>query len=468
MSRTTIDTSVLPVSLIEVCQHLAHTNATAWLVGGCVRDLLLGITPNDFDLEVFNLPVESLQKALKKMGRVELVGKQFGVFKLWLGELEIDVALPRTEQKKTQGHRGFLINSDPHLSPEAATSRRDFTINAMMLNPLTGQLLDFHNGEKDLNNKQLRHVSHAFSEDPLRPLRAMQFAARFGFSLHHEAAALCRDLIGEAVTLPKERVWAEWQKWSRSPYPSYGLQLLMDSGWITLYPELQALVDCPQDPHWHPEGNVWIHILQCCDQAAAIASRNELQPSLRQRLVFAALSHDFGKPVATTIGHHGRIISPGHSEAGVKPADAFLSSIGAPASLFDYIKPLVLEHITHLHGEPSDRAVRRLAHRLEPANIELWEMLVEADASGRAPALPSRPALEWLNKATLLQHHQNQPRPILTGKLLLALGVAPGPSMGHLLKSAYEAQLDGYIFDELSAISWYKAQYPSALVNHLK
>ncbi|PJA34430.1 MAG: tRNA nucleotidyltransferase [Zetaproteobacteria bacterium CG_4_9_14_3_um_filter_53_7] len=455
MSSITVDTSTLPASLIEVCQRLAHTNAIAWLVGGCVRDLLLGITPKDFDLEVFNLPAESLEKALKKMGRVELVGKQFGVFKLWVDGLEIDVALPRTEQKTAQGHRGFLVNSEPYLSPEAAASRRDFTINAMMLNPLTGQILDFHNGKKDLSNKTLRHISHAFNEDPLRPLRAMQFASRFGLSLHQDTAALCHGLIGEASTLPRERVWAEWKKWSQGPYPSYGLQLLMDSGWITLYPELQALVGCPQDPHWHPEGDVWTHTLQCCDQAAAIASRNELQPLLRQRLVFATLCHDFGKPSVTATGQHGRIISPGHSEAGMMLANSFLSAIGAPASLSDHIGPLVREHITHLHSDPSDRAVRRLAHRLEPANIELWEMLVEADASGRAPAQPSRPALEWLKRATLLQHHQNQPRPILTGKLLIALGKDPGPTMGLILKAAYEAQLDGYIQDETSAVSWY-------------
>jgi len=457
MTSVTVDMNTLPPVLIKVCERLSQEHATTWLVGGCVRDLLLGVAPKDFDLEVYGLPSELLQNTLKKLGRVELVGKQFGVFKLWLKGLEIDVALPRTEQKASQGHTGFRVDSNPELSPQAASSRRDFTINALMLNPLTGQLLDFHNGEKDLKNKILRHVSHAFSEDPLRPLRAMQFAARFGLALHHESAALCRGLVAEASTLPRERIWTEWQKWSYSPYPSYGLQLLIDSGWITLYPELGALVTCPQDPHWHPEGSVWTHTLQCCDQASAIASREQLQPPARQRLVFAALCHDLGKPSVTTTNNHGHICSPGHSEAGVLPAKSFLSSIGAPSPFFEYLGPLVREHITHLHGEPTERAVRRLAHRLEPANIETWEMLVEADASGRAPAPPSRPALEWLNKAILLQHHQNRPRPILTGKLMLELGADPGPIMGQLLKLAYEAQLDGLIIDEQSAIAWYEA-----------
>ncbi|GAV21121.1 tRNA nucleotidyltransferase [Mariprofundus micogutta] len=419
---------------------------------------MLGMPPKDFDLEVYNVPAELLRETLENIGKVEFVGKQFGVFKLWYKEIEIDVALPRTERKTARGHSGFMVDSDPSLSPEIASLRRDFTINAMMLNPLTGQMHDFHGGKKDLQNKKLRHVSKAFSEDPLRPLRAMQFAARFGFSLHDESVDLCRELIAEAAYLPPERIWTEWQKWSCAPYPSYGLQLLIDSGWISLYPELQAIVDCPQDPHWHPEGDVWTHTLQCCDQASAIASKNNLLAVVRQRLVFAALCHDYGKPSVNTTGHQGRIRSPGHSEAGIKPAQSFLNGIGAPLSLLDYVEPLVREHITHLHGEATERAVRRLAHRLEPANIELWEMLVEADASGRAPAPPSRPALEWLHKAVQLQNHQNRPHPILTGKLMLKMGAQPGILMGKILKSAYEAQLDGCIYDKQSAIAWYQKQ----------
>jgi len=453
---SSVDVRKLPPSLIQVYQRLADAGATTWLVGGSVRDMLLDITPKDFDLEVYGLAADPLQKILKKLGRVEFVGKQFGVFKLWLADIEIDVALPRTERKTSSGHRGFTIDSDPSLTPEIATLRRDFTINALMLNPKTGEILDLHDGKKDLKNGILRHVSEAFSEDPLRPLRAMQFAARFKLSLAKETALLCRELITEGGTLPKARVWSEWKKWCHAAYPSYGLQVLIDSGWNALYPELHALVDCPQSPHWHPEGNVWLHTLQCCDQAAAIAERNQLNALLRQQLMFATLCHDLGKPLTTSRNEDGNIISPGHSEAGIKPTKSFMTTIGAPVSLIAFLFPLIKEHITHLHGKPTDRAIRRLAHRLEPANIELWEMLVEADTSGRFPAPPGRPALIWLEQAEALHSHLEKPEPLLTGKMLLEMDVSPGPEMGRILDTAYHAQLDGEISDTASAMRWYR------------
>ncbi|MDQ6992889.1 MAG: HD domain-containing protein, partial [Mariprofundus sp.] len=239
-------------------------------------------------------------------------------------------------------------------------------------------------------------------------------------------------------------------------FPSYGLQALKDSGWLELYPELQALIGCPQAPRWHPEGDVWTHTLQVCDQAAQIACKNDLDDATTEYLLFAALSHDFGKPVCTTLAESGDLCSPGHSEAGIAPAKQFMRKIGAPARLFTYIHPLILDHITHLHGKPTPRAIRRLAHRLDPANIELWEMLVEADASGRCPAPPSRPALAWLRESQRLQYDQKKPSPVLTGKILMKMGVMPGPSMGKVLDRAYHAQLDGEISDEQSAIAWYQ------------
>jgi len=454
---TTLDPSELPAALIHVCKAIAAANGTAWLVGGSVRDMLLDIKPKDFDLEVYRIESEALQRVLNKLGRVEFVGRQFGVFKLWIADMEIDVALPRTEKKTAQGHRGFAIDSDPFLSPETASLRRDFTINALMLNPLTGDMLDFHGGYNDLTNNTLRHVSEAFNEDPLRPLRAMQFAARFKLRLDCGTAALCRKLITEAKSLPLSRIWSEWKKWSHAPHPSYGLQALIDSGWVDLYPELHALMDCPQNPRWHPEGDVWIHTLQCCDQAAAIALRNKLAFPAREQLVFAALCHDLGKPLSTSRNELGDIISPGHSEAGIKPTISLLHAIGAPTSLATYLAPLIREHIAHLSGEPTERAIRRLAHRLEPANIERWEMLVEADASGRDPSPPSRPALGWLKQAEKIHHHQQKAKPLLTGKTLLALGMAPGPAMGEVLRIAYNAQIDGDITDLPTAMAWAKA-----------
>jgi len=452
-----LNTNDLPESLFNLCQQLRRAGGTAWLVGGCVRDLILGIQPKDFDLEVYGLEPNILQKTLEKLGRCQHVGQQFGVFKLCFEGVEFDVALPRCEKKTGTGHRAFEISPDPFISIHKASLRRDFTINAMMFDPLEQTFIDDHGGLSDLENKILSHVSPAFSEDPLRPLRAMQFAARFQLTLAPETASLCRDLLHEAGTLSMHRVWMEWQKWSHAPHPSYGLQALHDSGWLSLYPELEALLHCPQSPHWHPEGDVWVHTLLVCDQAANIANRNQLDSIQTEQLVFAALCHDLAKPETTHIDDvTGNISSPGHCEAGVPVAKVFLNSIAAPTRIITYIAPLIAEHLAHLHGEPSPRAVRRLAHRLEPANIESWEMLVEADASGRSPRPPCRAALHWLQAAQELQHHHNKPEALLNGKILLRLGVTPGPEMGDILNKAYEAQLDGLFQDEASAISWFR------------
>ncbi|MDX8395145.1 MAG: HD domain-containing protein, partial [Mariprofundaceae bacterium] len=388
-----LDLTQLPTPLLTLCQHIQHLNGKAWLVGGCVRDLMLDQTPNDYDIEVFGFEMSVLQSTLNQLGRTELVGQQFGVLKLWMAGFVFDVALPRSEIKSGPGHKGFDVTPDPFISEYNASLRRDFSINAMMFDPLSNTLLDHHDGVKDLKNRILRHVSPAFSEDPLRPLRAMQFAARFQLQLHPQTDVLCSTLIEEASSLPKERIWTEWQKWSHAPYPSYGLKALRDSDWLSLYPGIEDLVDCPQSPDWHPEGDVWNHTLQVCDQAASVAMRYQLDSQTTEILVFAALCHDLGKPESTTVDQAGHIRSLGHSQSGVPIAIHLLDQIAAPRRFAPHIAALVAEHITHINGEPTPRAVRRLSHRLEPVNIELWEMLVEADASGRAPAPASRPAL---------------------------------------------------------------------------
>jgi len=303
----------------------------------------------------------------------------------------------------------------------------------------------------------LRHVSPAFAEDPLRVLRAMQFAARFKLRLAEDTAVLCHRLLPEATTLPCSRIWCEWQKWAHAEYPSWGLQTLKDSGWLSCYPELNALQGCLQDARWHPEGDVWIHTLQVCDQAARVAKRQKLGKAERELLLFAALCHDVGKPMTTFCDAEGHIHSPKHHEVGMQSATTFLQSIAAPKQLVNHAALLVYDHMAHLCGEPTARAIRRLAHRLEPVSIEMWEMLVEADASGRHPSPACRPARIWLEKAEALGSHVEKVKPIVTGVWLLARGAASGKGMGVIIKDAYEAQLDGLFDDEASAEQWWLA-----------
>ncbi len=454
-----LNPTLLPDAVIDLCIRLKSFGGNAYLVGGAVRDLTLGIQLKDIDIEVYGLDLELLNNHLKKMGRTEHVGKQFGVTKLWSGGYEIDIALPRTEKKTEAGHRGFDVTPDPDIAPETASLRRDFTINAMMYDPIENRLLDFHNGRDDLARRILRHVSPAFAEDPLRVLRGMQFAARFSLTMNPETAELCRSLLSEAETLPSSRIWCEWQKWACSGHPSYGLKVLEQSGWIKLYPELGALIDCPQDPVWHPEGDVWEHTCQVVDQAARITTRYQWSSKTRELMLFSALCHDLGKPPCTFRDKKGVIRSPGHSKEGMVHTSSLLKRIGAPKKIEQFTLPLVQEHITHLHGEPTPKAIRHLAARLSPASIEVWEALVEADASGRAPSPVSRPAEAWLKQAELMAYKQQKPRPIVTGKLLQELGVHPGIKMGEIIDAAYRAQLDGEFHDIATGTAWYQ-QYP--------
>jgi len=448
------DINGLPAVLNTVCSRISDCGGRAWLVGGSVRDMLLGHIPKDFDLEVYGLDTDQLMTAVHHLGRCQEVGKQFAVTKLWAEGVEIDLALPRTEHKTGEGHRAFDVQPDPKLDERTASERRDFTINAMMLDPLTGDLLDFHDGRRDLKSGVLRHVSPAFAEDPLRPLRAVQFAARFKLTLDASTAELCRQLLVEADTLPAARIWEEWRKWAQGDSPSFGLDVLQASGWLSLYPQLEALIGCEQEEEWHPEGDVWIHTKLTLDAAASIATRYGWAGKTREIIMLSALCHDLGKPPTTFRHESGRIRSTGHAEAGIEPSLSFLRNIAVPQQLIQHILPLVHEHLIHLHGQPSARAVRRLAHRLQPAHIEMWEALVEADASGRHPLPADRPALAWLQQAQEMTIQLTAPKALACGAMLIDMGLDPGPAMGELLDAAYQAQLDGEFSDTAGASDW--------------
>jgi tRNA nucleotidyltransferase (CCA-adding enzyme) len=429
------------------------------IVGGAVRDALRGTDRKDFDpefdIEVYGLPIDQLSDLLASFGRVDAVGRSFGILKLRTpAGHELDISLPRRESKIGAGHRGFLAAPDPTMTPHEAAARRDFTWNALALTP-EGELLDFFGGAADLSAGIIRHTTAAFAEDPLRVLRAMQFAARFDMRLAPETAALCRTLLPEAATLATERIWGEWQKWAiKGRKPAAGLRVLVETGWLALYPELENLIGCPQDPVWHPEGQVFQHTLHVVDAAAAIAEREQLGDDQRAILLFAALCHDLGKPATTGINAKGRIGSPGHAQAGVEPTDMLLRRIGCPRALIAHILPLVREHMAHIGMQVSDRTVRRLALRLAPATITQWGRLVEADHSGRPPLPPSNPGAEIVALAEQLSVSNGRPTPILYGRHLIALGMAPGPALGATLERAYHAQIDGAFDSVEEGLAW--------------
>src|ERR1019366_8171117 len=202
------------------------------LVGGGVRDWLLGLPSKDFDIEVAGVDFEGLRRALSPFGAADIVGRSFGVLKVRGAGGEYDFSLPRRESKTGAGHRGFAVRPDPTLGDADAAARRDFTVNSIAQDPFTGALADPFGGQADLRARILRHTGPAFREDPLRVLRAFQLAARFDFSLAPETAALCREMVPSFAELPVERVWGEWDKWAvKSMRPSRGLGVLEETGW---------------------------------------------------------------------------------------------------------------------------------------------------------------------------------------------------------------------------------------------
>jgi len=438
--------------------------AEAYLVGGCVRDRLLGLQTKDFDVEVFGLAFDRLASVLGRWGRVDVVGRSFGVAKLTVAAGETyDFSLPRRDSKVAPGHRGFEVTFDPDLEPRDAAARRDFTINALMWHVRRGVLLDFFGGEADLRAGRLRHTSAAFDEDPLRVLRGMQFAGRFRLTGSPETLALCRGIVSRHPELAVERIREEWFKWAeRSAAPSAGLRWLRDSGWIAHYPELAALPGVPQDPEWHPEGDVWIHTLHCLDALVSLSDWQSADLSTRRLLSFAVLCHDFGKPSCTrTESRDGRlrVVSPGHEAAGGPFARAFLERIQAPEALVARVVPLVENHLAHLQ-EASARGVRRLATRLAPATLEQLMTLVTADAFGRPPNPRNEPPglARLRDQARDLALASQAPRPILLGRHLLELGLTPGPVFRQLLDAAFDAQLDGAFGDLEGARGWLQAR----------
>ncbi len=416
------------------------------IVGGFVRDSLLNAESKDVDIEVYGMSLEQIEEVLiDNEFRVDAVGKAFGVLKI---DNEIDVSVPRRENKVGVGHKGFNVMPDPDMSVEEAASRRDFTINSMAMS-VYGDIIDPFGGVGDLSIGVLVPTSSAFVEDPLRVLRGMQFAARFNLVPSENFLMMSRGMVDLFGDLPKERVWEEWKKWAlKGVLPSVGLDLLVETKWIVHFPEINALRDVPQDPEWHPEGDVFVHTKHVVDAAAEIADREQLGEHDRLVLMFAALAHDFGKP-STTKMQDGRWRSRGHCQDGVEPAEQFLLRIGAPLAIIAEVKPLISEHLVHAGiDDPSPKAVRRLANRIAPASIEALGRLVESDHSGRPPLPKGNPFQVWVDKAHSLNVFSEKPQPILMGRHLMEMGVEPGRSMGVLLNKAFESQLDG-VFDNL-------------------
>jgi len=447
------DSFEIPDKVLKLAQTVRDAGGRALLVGGCVRDMLMGVQAKDWDLEVYDLEPAKLRELLDRFGSVNVVGEAFTVYKL--GH-DIDVSLPRRERKSGRGHRAFVIEGDPGMSIAEATRRRDFTINAILHDPLTTELIDPFHGQDDIKAGILRAVfGNTFAEDSLRVLRAAQFAARFEFEIEPDTVRLSQAI--DLTDLPAERICGEIEKLLlRARRPSKGLDWLRKLGAIDqLFPEIRSLIGVPQEPEWHPEGDVYVHTLLVTDRARELV--DDLPYAKQLTVMLAAVAHDFGKP-PTTEFVEDRWRSRGHEEAGVVPTESFLDRLKIHTidgyDVRRQVIALVREHLKpgefyKKRDEVGEGAFRRLARKCE---LDLLYRVAKADSLGRNAEWVSRQkwygseAQDWfIERARELEVEQRAPAPILLGRHLLELGLTPGPKMGEITRAVYEMQLDGRV-----------------------
>ncbi|MEO5927882.1 MAG: hypothetical protein ABIO72_04130 [Patescibacteria group bacterium] len=463
----------------KVTDAITAQGGKAYLVGGFVRDALLGVISNDIDLEVYGIDATALEVLLESLfpGHVHVVGKAFGILRIGQDGFTLDIALPRRESKQGSGHRGFVVEGDSTMSIEDASRRRDFTVNAMLIDLSTWELVDPFQGQRDLEAHMLRVVDPmTFPDDPLRVYRAIQLSARLGFSAEPATRELLASMVsrGEIEELSKERITDELKKLLlKAERPSIGFALMRELGIIERsYPELTALIGTEQEHDWHPEGDVWIHSLMVVDAAAQLIHHGDEAFSENEKLsiMLGALCHDLGKP-ATTEHVEGRVRSRGHEAAGVAPTTLLLShwtfghEVGYAAEIAaaEHLKPGMLCNDLEkgrITKEQYENAVRRLVMRISPVSWGVLLAISEADWRGRGlegvATAPYEHGMLFRDAMTELEA-RSELRPLLEGRDLLALGLTPGPRIGELLKRVETERDQGRIKTREEAFEWVKA-----------
>jgi len=450
-------------ALSGLADAIRSQGGRAIVVGGAARDMLVGqmrgkpISAKDVDIEVFGMEPGAIRALLESRHSVDATGASFEVLKAHVKGTKhpLDVSVPRREKAIGEGHRDFEVSADPTMSFAEAARRRDFTIGAMGFDPLTGELLDPYGGAADLAAGVLRHVSDAFDEDPLRALRAARFAARFGLEVHPETVEKCRGLRAQGELLPVERRWGEIEAtMSQAPTPGRALHVLDEIEWIDMFGPLADLRGVEQDPHWHPEGDVFTHTAHVLDYWAEHLKTGDEE--IDMIVSTAAMCHDLGKP-GTSVVKDGRITSYNHEAAGVVPTKELLEGLGQVA-LAKKVVPLVENHLAPIQlfeAGASDKAVRRLSTKVD--DLSLLAAVCEADQGGRPPLDPARAreATAWLmERASALGVDQGPPKALARGDHLIEMGLKPGPEFKELLGQAWEAQIDGDISSEEEARSF--------------
>lgn len=451
------------------CLQTAGASAI-YIVGGSVRNFFMGKDINDYDMEIYGLTSDQILAAVSGLGSVSLVGNHFKVIKLRTSpEVEFDLSIPRREWKTGPMHVDFHIEVDPTMTTFDAASRRDYAINSGMYDVQNDTLVDHFGFIHDIEHKILRPTSSQFADDPLRVLRGMWLAG-MGFHMPARYNAMMASLAKYYPTISRERVYEEWEKWAgRSDIPSAGIEFLLNAGWLGIYPEINELVGCPQEPKHHPEGDAFIHTMMVMDyMVQVIFPRVGISKETEAHIILTdtALLHDSAKPQTTYRDpEDGQIKSPGHDQMGAEiMVPRFMERIGRSNPdqrktdhLVEMIKVLTANHMRHIGlKNPTRKNVRSMA--LDVGNLKYLSYIVEADNSGRFPkpgGLP--PQMEAIMKiAAEIELEEAKPKPILSGEILIGLGMNPGVAIGKMIRESFEAQMNDEFVDMDGAIAWAK------------
>ncbi|MEM4204259.1 MAG: HD domain-containing protein [Candidatus Methanomethylicaceae archaeon] len=433
-----------------VAEAFKAAGGRALLVGGAARDILFGAEPKDLDFEVYNLTAEVVEQVAAKLGKVVAVGRAFGILKVITPQGEIDISLPRRENKIGVGHRGFAVNVDPFMEPLEAARRRDFTMNAIAYDPLRNEVLDLYNGAEDIAARRLEVTDpEKFKEDPLRVLRATQFIARYDLTATERTKNVCREILSTLRELPRERVREEFYKLlMKGQKIGKALKFAAEIGYLQEYvPELAALIGIPQNAKYHQEGDAFEHTCLVADAAARL--RDEVPQEWRFSFMLAALFHDIGKATTTKQLPDGTYVSYGHAEEGARQIKSLLERLGLP-DYVKYVEKLVAYHMQPLNwwfekqkgNEPKAGAWRRLSRDLAPIPIDVLAKLANADVDGMRGEgqREGQQIAKWFSEtAEKMGVLKEAPSTLIRGRDLIDMGFRPGREFGLVIKAAEEA-----------------------------
>lgn len=421
----------------EIAFHVKKNGGRTFFVGGCVRDLILGVECKDIDIEVHGISPSVLEQIIDRFGEKITIGVSFGIYNI-KGH-SIDIAIPRKESLRGTGHKDFDVIVDPFVGTQNAAIRRDFTINSLMQDVLTGEIIDHFNGINDLKNHKIRHVCEkTFIEDPLRVLRACQFAARLNFSVSIDTIELCKTM--DLSKIPAERVVEELKKaLLKSNKPSIFFETLRKMDQLDYwFKEVKDLIGVEQNPHFHQEGDVWTHTMMVLD----VATKYRDKVNNPFGFMLSALTHDFGKPSSTKI-INGVIHSYCHEINGIEVAKNFIKRLTNENELIKYVL-----NMTEYHMKPNILAFGNAS--IKDSNM-MFDLSVDplgliflaiSDSQGMILDHPYVSHENFLLKRLEI-YNEYMERPYVTGKDLIKAGLTPSINFSEILDYAHTLRLDG-------------------------